>query len=227
MLRYVLLFVFFTYTYAACPPAINAEGGDANFPPPDGNGNVVIGCVTEIQASKYSLCDITGTLTLPTCGSLTTIGNNAFDRAFDSNQEDLTIPDGVTTIGTQAFNSGFMGTRQKTGIKGTLTIPDSVTSIGANTFGYNQFDTIRIGSGITSMSLNAFAVDDADATTLQHVYVHDLADITSWHPTSKYKYLNFIGSTSYEVHIGSDDATMTCEQLFDKYTDDGCCTSHA
>ena len=204
MIRFVLLFLVFSTAYAPCPPAVGQTDYDANFPPPDANGNVVIGCVQEIPANKYFDCPINGTLTLPTCGSLTTIGDNAFIRVIDSDQEDLTIPDGVVTIGSEAFLQGLFGTRMNTGFKGTLTIPDSVTTIGSFAFGFNQFDTIRVGSGITTMNSNSFIVDDNDATTLQHVYAPNYAVITSWHPSSKYTYFNFVGSSSYELHIESD-----------------------
>ena len=63
---------------------------------------------------------------------------------------DLTIPNGVTSIGNYAFWSC-------TGLT-SVTIPDSVTSIGSYAFyGCTGLSSVTIGSGVTSIGYNAFS----------------------------------------------------------------------
>ena len=63
---------------------------------------------------------------------------------------DLTIPNGVTSIGNYAFWSC-------TGLT-SVTIPNSVTSIGSYAFyGCTGLSSVTIGSGVTSIGYNAFS----------------------------------------------------------------------
>lgn len=61
----------------------------------------------------------------------------------------LIIPDGVTSIGSDAFNNC-------TGIT-SVSIPDSVASIGSGAFsGCDNLTSVSIGSGVTSIGMYAF-----------------------------------------------------------------------
>ena len=69
-----------------------------------------------------------------------TIGNNAFEY---SNLTEVTIPNSVTTIGKDAFMNCLVE---------ELTIPNSVTTIGDYAFGACEYlTTLNIGSGVTSI----------------------------------------------------------------------------
>ena len=84
---------------------------------------------------------------IPNDGSVTSIGDNAFDRC--SGLTSVTIPDSVTSIGTQAF-------RWCSGLT-SITIPDSVTSIGTQAFyGCSGLTSVTIGNGVTSIGNYAF-----------------------------------------------------------------------
>ena len=72
---------------------------------------------------------------IPTDGSVTSIGESAFDG--NANFIDLTIPDSVTYIGNYAFRSCYELT--------SLTIPNSVTYIGDYAFAYcDNLETVLI-----------------------------------------------------------------------------------
>ncbi len=93
-------------------------------------------------------------LTFPSTGLFTTIGNYAFYTPTSRTSPisgDLTIPTGVTTIGRNAFDgcSGFQG---------SLTIPDSVMTIGHSAFSYcNGFTgSLTIPVGVTSVQSHTF-----------------------------------------------------------------------
>jgi hypothetical protein len=76
----------------------------------------------------------------------------------------LTIPNSVTSIGDNVFNSC-------SGFTGTLTIPNSVTSIGESAFdnclGFNG--TLTIDNSVTSIGESAFSrcsgIDTIDVST--------------------------------------------------------------
>ena len=93
---------------------------------------LILGCKTSI---------------IPSDGSVTSIGRNAF---YDcTGLTSITIPDSVTSIGNSAFDGC-------TGLT-SVTIPDSVTSIGWAAFsGCSGLTSVTIGNGVTSIGNRAF-----------------------------------------------------------------------
>ena len=113
--------------------------------------------VTEIaegafcSGSKYSSSPasgkITGTLTLPS--TLKTIGAYAF--AYEGFSGELLIPDGVTSIGENAF-------AECDGFGGTLSLPDSVKTVGEWAFYQCEgFTGLKISAGLTRIEKLSFA----------------------------------------------------------------------
>lgn len=97
------------------------------------NKTLILGCSTSI---------------IPTDGSVTKLGNNAFYGC--ANLTSITIPNGVTSIGSMAFNSCSSLT--------SITIPNSVTIIGTYAFYIcSRLTSITIPDGVTSISNYAFA----------------------------------------------------------------------
>lgn len=84
---------------------------------------------------------------IPTGGSVTTIGNYAFNGC--SGLTSITIPNSVTSIGNLAF-SNCVGLT-------SITIPNSVTSIGSTAFGWcKRLTNITIPDSVTTIGSNAF-----------------------------------------------------------------------
>jgi len=78
---------------------------------------------------------------------VTSVGNDAFSGC--SGLTSITIPDGVTSVGNDAF-SGCSGLT-------SITIPDGVTSIGNDAFsGCSGLTSITIPDGVTSIGNDAF-----------------------------------------------------------------------
>lgn len=113
--------------------------------------------VTEIaegafcSSSKYSSSPapgkITGTLTLPS--TLKTIGAYAF--AYEGFSGELLIPDGVTSIGANAF-------AKCDGFGGTLSLPDSVKTVGESAFYQCEgFTGLKLPAGLTKIETLSFA----------------------------------------------------------------------
>lgn len=113
--------------------------------------------VTEIaegafcSSSKYSsspaLGKITGTLTLPS--TLKTIGAYAF--AYEGFSGELLIPDGVTSIGANAFV-------ECDGFGGTLSLPDSVKTVGEWAFYLCKgFTGLKLSASLTKIEERSFA----------------------------------------------------------------------
>jgi hypothetical protein len=68
--------------------------------------------------------------------------------AKDQEITDLVIPEGVTSIGANAFY-------RVEGIK-SVTFPDDLTDIGANAFAYSGLETVTIPKGVTEISEGVF-----------------------------------------------------------------------
>ena len=97
-----------------------------------GTKQLIVGCNTSI---------------IPSDGSVTSIGHNAFWGC--SGLTSVTIPDRVTSIGDSAFY-GCSGLT-------SVTIPDSVTSIGDSAFrGCSGLTSVTIPDSVTSIGWGAF-----------------------------------------------------------------------
>ncbi len=84
-----------------------------------------------------------------TNGLAVTVIGNGTDPVFGSSATNVTIPDGVTTIGQYAFENCYYMTN--------VTIPDSVTSIGDYAFeDCEQLAGITIPDGVTSIGYETF-----------------------------------------------------------------------
>jgi len=86
------------------------------------------------------------------CGSDSLWGWNSCEKILHINNElvtSLVIPDGVTNIGSSAFQNCSNLT--------SVTIPNSVTNIGASAFsGCSKLESITIPNGVTSIGSSAF-----------------------------------------------------------------------
>ncbi len=109
---------------------------------------VIDGDFVYYDESRTKLIAYLGTameVTIP--NGVTSIGNRAFYRC--SSLTSVTIPDGVTRIGYDAFQNC-------TGLT-SVTIPNSVTTIGSSAFyGCSSLTSVTIGSGVTSIGYDAF-----------------------------------------------------------------------
>lgn len=102
-------------------------------------------CIIETETKKL----IVGCKTsiIPSDGSVTSIGNDAFRDC--GSLTSVTIPDSVTSIGDRAFYSCSGLT--------SVTIPDSVTSIGDYAFrGCRGLTSVTIPDSVTSIGESAF-----------------------------------------------------------------------
>lgn len=109
---------------------------------------VIPSTVTTINAAAFNWSSI-GSLSFAAGSQIKNIGFNAFHMA----RAYVAIPDGVETIGTQAF-LGYTGNQNKIDI----IIPDSVTSIGQNAFtSANNVENIIIGANVSSIGRYAFS----------------------------------------------------------------------
>lgn len=97
-------------------------------------------------------CSILGLANLMNCGSDSLWGWNSCEKKLHINNElvtSLVIPDGVTNIGSSAFQNCSNLT--------SVTIPNSVTNIGASAFsGCSKLESITIPNSVTSIGSSAF-----------------------------------------------------------------------
>ena len=110
-------------------------------------GTLIIGSnVTRIPANIFYYADFAGSLSIP--GSVTTIGNSAFDNC-DGLTGYLSLGTSLTTIGAYAFY--FCG------LTGSLIIPNSLTTLDTYAFcGCSGFTSLTIGSNVNTMNYGAF-----------------------------------------------------------------------
>ena len=98
-----------------------------------------------IAYGVFSSCERLTSITIP--DGVTSIGTHAFSSC--SALTYITIPDSVTSIGNYAFDSCSALT--------SITIPDSVTSIGSSTFeSCSALTSITIPDSVTSIGSSAF-----------------------------------------------------------------------
>ena len=98
-----------------------------------------------IQHNAFSGCSNLTSVTIPE--GVTTIGSSAFSGC--SSLTCVTIPDSVTSIGDSAFSNCSSLT--------SVTIPDSVTTIGSSAFyGCSSLTSITIPDSVTTIGLWAF-----------------------------------------------------------------------
>ena len=160
------------YAFEGCGQLNYNEYGNALYLGNDSNPFVVL---SEPKTYDITSCEINGNCktinsgALALCESLTNISvdeNNKNYKSIDGNlyskdgktliqyaigktDTAFTIPDSVTSIGSEAF----LNCRSLT----SVTIPDSVTSIGDGAFyGCSSLTNITIGDGVTSIGDGAF-----------------------------------------------------------------------
>ena len=96
-----------------------------------------------------------GTNTNPTIpNGVTTIGNQAF---YYNQLTSITIPNGVTTIGNEAFYGNNLT---------SITIPSSVTTIGNSAFYANRIASLTIPNSVTTIGDSAFSHNQLTSLTL-------------------------------------------------------------
>jgi hypothetical protein len=112
--------------------------------------------------TKYVYLDLTGS-TIETIPANTFGGTSATD--YTAALVGVTIPDGVTSIGQQAF--------LRCANLASVTIPDGVTSIGQQAFGSSGLTSITIPASVTSIGERVFF----DANNLTRVVFETGSDI--------------------------------------------------
>lgn len=164
---------------------------------------------------------------IPTDGSVTSIGDYAFD--YCTGLTSVTIPNSVTSIGDGAFSScrgltsvtignsvtsiGSNAFYYCTGLT-SVTIPDSVESIGREAFhGCNRLTSATIGKGVTSIGISAFW----GCTGLTSITIPDSVTIINYSAFRGCTGLtsvtigNGVTSISNEVFSGCSNLTIYCE----------------
>lgn len=118
-------------------------------------------CVTEIGEKVFINQLWIENVTIPS--GVTTIGSMAFaDVGNRASNFSITLNEGLVTIGSGAF----FGCRNYS----TLVIPNSVTTVGGSAFYMNNITNLTIGSGVTTIGQDAFVKSSA-ATQYESVTV--------------------------------------------------------
>ena len=156
------------YVFSNCSELISVDFA--------GNNVTTIGYQTFYKCSKLT------NITLP--DSVITIGDSSF---WGSGLTSITIPNNVKTIAYSAFRECSNLTNIEIGnnvttiaacafymssqIVGDLIIPDSVTSIGGSAFWACKFTSVKFGTGLRTVGLNAFA----NCSNITKVEINDIA----------------------------------------------------
>ncbi len=123
--------------------------------------------------------------TIPTDGSVTTIGQNAFNGC--TGLTEITIPNSVTSIGSGAFR-GCTGLTE-------ISIPGSVATIGRDAFSCcHSLIEVYISNGLTSIESSAFA----SCTGLTEITIP--SSVTS---IGKYVFISCANLTKIEIASGN------------------------
>ncbi len=155
----------------------------------DNEGVTLSDELTTIPENAFSSCGLKN-VNIPT--RCTEIGNNAFANNSLSQIAELVLPEGLTTIGDNAFSLTMGEGNTSSGIT-SLTIPSSVESIGANAFsGRRNLQTVTVeddGEEKTELTLGdgAFGRNEFTAYSKQG-FITDTAGIT---------YHGLLGTTFY------------------------------
>lgn len=160
-------------------------------------------CVTEIGQGAFS--GYTNITDVEFPDSLTTIGVGAFSGSSITSVE---FPDNLETIGDRAFENC-------NGLE-TVNIPDSVLTIGNYAFYtlLNESITeVTIGSGITSIGLNAFL----NQTNINRMTIKALTPPTLGNNALNGSYLIYVPYDSYNDYIAATDWTSYKNRIV--YTD--------
>ena len=93
----------------------------------------------------------------PLPNSLTEIGSHAFQHC---RLPSLVIPNGVTTIGGEAFFNASVGD--------VITIPDSVTTIGIHAFHWTRASSVVLGNRVDDIGIEAFYTHNLDTVIVKN-----------------------------------------------------------
>ena len=146
--------------------------------------------------SDYAFYNCLSLKSLTISGNVDSIGIGAFKNC--KNVESLNIHEGVTSIGDSAF--AYLGVSDYYEKLRTISIPNSVKTIGASAFyrcfreenlGGDDFYTITIGSGITSIGEQAFTAFDDDCNIVMLANTPpEIVEASTFGKESGYGYLN-------------------------------------
>lgn len=113
------------------------------------------GSVTSVGANAFRACAALTGVAIP--GSVTSIGNHAFDSCFAL--QGVLLPDGLTSLGFSVFYHCTSLT--------SAVIPDGITTISNSTFnGCTALKSVVIPVSVTAIGIQAFK----DCTSLTDVY---------------------------------------------------------
>ncbi len=88
---------------------------------------------------------------------ITGIGDNVFQNIGTNIITAIQLPDGLETIGYEAFQEQHLS---------TLNLPATITSIGESAFYHNQITSLSIPSGVQSIDKHSFEFNNLNSLTL-------------------------------------------------------------
>ena len=145
-------------------------------------------------ATSFAKKNLTS-VTIP--DGVTSIGNNAF---YSNQLTSVTLGHGVTAIGNSAFSENQLT---------SVTIPDSVTTIDDDAFSFNQLTSVTLGSSVTSQPADFISWQGNPAA-------HDIInnyDLRSLTPEQRATYL----ANTWHVRVYTEDPTNI--RGFEDYAD--------